>query len=549
MTDSVSVGVNGSAAAAAAPDDALERLKAALAALAINSLPGRGLSQRLEERHRIESFLEQRFGATQTTPAVYTGTPPVDTPAMTAGSLYVCGPVGTGKTVLVKDVVTSFSSCGRSVASSTPFYANASTNDNKFSYGPGGDMSTFGRFSQRSPKRIRVVDEPQWLDCVADSNAESVESVYVWLAARLAHTSRASIRKRGLTTGRLRLLISRLVKKPRSGGPLIVVMDEMDDLLDLRGGTDLLVQLCKWASVQGSQFVLIGIGNNMQLVDAMASDYAAAIQRRQRHAHIQGQPSFNVPMKRPEYLPSVLRFGAYGQEDIGAILCDKVGNLGVFVPGALQLIAMRAESMGGDLRVAMTMCREPLLRAYMENARTGKPIQLPLQLPFVAPIVAELVDDTRSIISGLTTLQKQFLAALFVACTESAASASSSSGTTVTDSSFEVPVQHRRLSPAVKTAVYACYSRLCEALAAGAPTLSMLVLFRECVGALSDLNFIHSVGKDMLDLAVDPDDLFAALRATDPLVHSALLRLCALPAPAAPETLFPVVDESSFPPT
>ena len=330
-------------------------------------------------------------------------------------------------------------------------------------------------------------------------------------------------------------------------------MDEMDDLLDLRGGTDLLVQLFKWAAVPGSQFVLIGVGNNMQLVDAMASDYAAAIQRRQRHSQAQGQASLNVPLKRPEYLPAVLRFGAYGQEDILAILCDKVGSLNVFVPAALRLIAMRAESMGGDLRVAMTMCREPLLRIYMENAPTGIPVQLPLQLPFVGPIVAELVDDTRSIISGLTTLQKQFLAALFVACTESAASASSSgaAGTTTTATSFssaEALVQHRRLLPAVKTAVYACYSRLCETLAKGAPSLSMLVLFRECVGALSDLNFIRSVGKDMLDLAVDPDDLFAALRATDPLIHSALLSLCALPAPAVPEDLFPVVDESSFPP-
>ena len=150
--------------------------------------------------------------------------------------------------------------------------------------------------------------------------------------------------------------------------------------------------------------------------------------------------------------------------------------------------------------------------------------QMPLQLPFVAPIVSELVDDTRSLICGLTTLQKQFLAALFVACADAASASNIPTNGFV--GSDESAVQHRRLIPAAKSSVYSCYCRLCETLGAGAPSLSMLVLFRECVGALSDLNFIRSINKDMLDLTVDPDDLFAALRSTTPLVYNALLRLC-----------------------
>ena len=92
-----------------------------------------------------------------------------------------------------------------------------------------------------------------------------------------------------------------------------------------------------------------------------------------------------------------------------------MGALGVLAPAALQLVALRAENMGGDLRVAMTMCREPLLRAFMAFARTHALPPLPLAVAQVAPVVAELVDDTRALISGLTALQKQFLAALFAA--------------------------------------------------------------------------------------------------------------------------------------
>ena len=84
-------------------------------------------------------------------------------------------------------------------------------------------------------------------------------------------------------------------------------------------------------------------------------------------------------------------------------------------------------------------------------------------------------------------------------------------------------LRQHRLAPASKTAVYACYGELCAALGTRAPGLSMLVLFRECVGALTDLNFVRAVGTDALDLAVDADDLLAALRTTDTLVYRALL--------------------------
>lgn len=263
----------------------------------------------------------------------------------------------------------------------------------------------------------------------------------------------------------------------------------------------------------------------------------------------------------------MLRFRAYSQGEIAAILDARVGALGVLAPAALQLVALRAENMGGDLRVAMTMCREPLLRAYMAYARTHVLPPLPLPAARVAPVVAELVDDTRALISGLTGLQKQFLAALFAASADAAdaaaaalASATSTATTTTpgvargtppcapggsaankkvddgADSlegeALEAALRQHRLAPASKTAVYACYGELCAALGTRAPGLSMLVLFRECVGALTDLNFVRAVGTDALDLAVDADDLLAALRATDTLVHRALLAHFA-PPPAA----------------
>ena len=253
------------------------------------------------------------------------------------------------------------------------------------------------------------------------------------------------------------------------------------------------------------------------------------------------------------WLPEVLRFRAYSQGEIAAILGARVGALGVLASAALQLVAMRAENMGGDLRVAMTMCREPLLRAYMAYARTHALPPLPLPVAHVAPVVAELVDDTRALISGLTALQKQFLAALFAASADAAdaltataatatppplpprgtppcapATAASSSTTTAAtrkeaESALEAELRQHRLAPASKAAVYACYGALCAALGTRAPSLSMLVLFRECVGALTDLNFVRCIGTDALDLAVDADDLLAALRTTDTLVYRALL--------------------------
>ena len=265
-----------------------------------------------------------------------------------------------------------------------------------------------------------------------------------------------------------------------------------------------------------------------------------------------------------------------------------MGALGVLAPAALQLVALRAENMGGDLRVAMTMCREPLLRAFMAFARTHALPPLPLAVAQVAPVVAELVDDTRALISGLTALQKQFLAALFAAAADAAdtllvpgvsgssvlptspiattncphgtppcsttsgttATATATTNTTKTENNnttlsteeLEMQLRQHRLAPASKGAVYARYCDLCAALGAQQRGLSMLVLFRECVGALADLNFVRAVGTDALDLAVDADDLLAALRTTDPLVHRALLSHFAPPPSTSASAAAVVVD-------
>ena len=71
----------------------LERLRRALVALAINSEPGNGLSQRQAERQKLEEFLTERLSPT----------------AQQGRALYVCGPVGTGKTAAVDDVVSRYS--------------------------------------------------------------------------------------------------------------------------------------------------------------------------------------------------------------------------------------------------------------------------------------------------------------------------------------------------------------------------------------------------------------------------------------------------------
>ena len=590
----------------------LAQLRAALAALAINSAPGRGLAQRHDERHALEAFLTRRLAACRPT-----AVPPEAATAATTtpGSIYICGPVGTGKTALVRDVVTAL--CSPSSSATATATATSTTATPAASTG------------ERPAKRMRLA-EPEdteldnkstnvgnvgnvnkvgtaWLDCVADADAESVHGVYVWLAARLQRTSRAHVARKGLGDRALRRRIEHLLRTAATA-PLVAVLDELDDLLDVPGGAALVQQLCVWAARPHSPLVLVGIGNSMHLVASLAALATATTAHRRPHrggtlTQRQQQQQQQQPQQQPQnasvssvtttastsasnasdatsnaseqqrqqqqtalmaWLPEVLRFRAYSQGEIAAILGARVGALGVLAPAALQLVAMRAENMGGDLRVAMTMCREPLLRAYMAYARTHALPPLPLPVAHVAPVVAELVDDTRALISGLTALQKQFLAALFAASADAAdalttaatttskatatattppplpphgtppcapvtaASLATTAAATATtrkeaESALEAALRQHRLAPASKAAVYACYGALCAALGTRAPSLSMLVLFRECVGALTDLNFVRCVGTDALDLAVDADDLLAALRTTDALVYRALL--------------------------
>ena len=454
--------------------------------------------------------------------------------------MYVCGPVGTGKTAAVDDVVSRL--CKHHVSAPRPPAAKRARTAQE----AGSELT-----EELQQQEVDVAR----MDCVADAAAESAESVCVWLAAKLTGRSAEHTRAKYSTGAHLRRCIEAYVRA--RARPLVVVLDELDDLLDVPGGAALVQQLFEWSAAPASMLVLVGIGNNMQLAEHVAAHHASVLARRRTRASSVAVAAHSLKKRAlaeeesPPWLPRVLRFRAYGQAEVAAILSTRVGAYGVLAPAALQLVAMRTETMGGDLRMALTMCREPLLRAYMQMARTGELPPLPLGAAAVAPVVAELVDDTRSVISGLTALQKQFLAALYLACVQAGAAAEAAEQaaadkraqprrrTTVAPPpqppiATEAQAQERgtgtpplgvRLAPARKTAVYEHYTQLCSALSAGAPCLSMLVLFRECVGALCDLNFVQAAGPDALYLTVDTDDLFAALHTTDPLIHRALAQL------------------------
>lgn len=411
---------------------ALEMLHAALASLAINGDPGAGLARRDKERAQIEGFLNSHIEERQ------------------GGVLYVCGPVGTGKTALICNSIAE---------------------------------------QIKAQRRTSIAV----LNCV--SQVDTALDLYLWVAERLCAAKQVSEAFSGATSHERRMqALMRLIdmhhkqsahnKRKRM---VVMILDEMDDLSDVPLGKKALGQLFKWASDPMSRIILLGIGND--LVANSSNNFQ----------------SLNVDMGSAEPTksaegPAVMRFGAYKADDIEAILKDRLGKTGVYGPPVLKFISVQTERMGGDLRTALTLCREPLLRTFIEFGKTKVAPKFPIGLGPVNAVIRDLIDDTRALISGLPSQQKLFLGAVLIAqgpaerscgCEESA-----------------------KPLAATRTEVYAAYQSICTKL--GGSALSIFVLFRESLGPLVDLNFVRTSG-DTVELLVEPEDVIKGMHSTPQL--------------------------------
>lgn len=374
--------------------EATERLRLALRATAPNSDAGDGLQTlRAEEAAAVRAFLRAGRG----------------------GAMYVCGPVGCGKTATVL----------AEAAASKP------------------------------AARVHV------LNCA--SQGDSADGVLRWLlrcCGGAATTADAS----SLSVAALRLRFERWVRrqqqpKQRRTAVVTCVLDEIDDIAADERGRSLLDWLMRTAA-SCARLALLGIGND---------------------ARVPGGSGVQV-----------VRFRGYDAGAIERVLRLRLGGLCVFDDVALQLIARNAAAMGGDLRAALTMCREPLLRAFGAWQQRQQPLRFPLTLADVRAVVAALADDTRALIAALPMQQRLLLAAFLAVGTPTS----------------------------TRAELYGAYQALCERI--GSAALSVAVLFREALGPLVDLNCIRpSLTKlDSFELVVAPADAHAAIVASSATLAS-----------------------------
>lgn len=419
---------------------ALEMLHAALASLAINGDPGAGLARRDKERAQIEGFLNSHIDERR------------------GGVLYVCGPVGTGKTALICNSIAE---------------------------------------QLRVQRRTNIAV----LNCV--SQVDTAFDLYLWVAERLCTAkqvndtlSEATTQERRITA--LTALIERNHKQSehnRRKKMAVMVLDEMDDLSDVPQGKRALGKLFGWASDPTSRVILLGIGNDLV-------------------ANSNNFQSLSVDVGTTESTksatgPAVMRFGAYKADDIEEILKDRLGKTGVYGPPVLKFISVQTERMGGDLRTALTLCREPLLRAFIEFGKTKVMPKFPIGLGPVNAVVRDLIDDTRALISGLPSQQKLFLGAVLIA------QRPVESGNSGDDSTKQIA--------ATRAEVYAAYQSICAKL--GGSALTIFVLFRESLGPLVDLNFVRTSG-DTVELLVEQEDIIKGVHSTPQLQRFLEASLC-----------------------
>lgn len=417
---------------------ALEMLHAALASLAINGDPGAGLARRDKERAQIEGFLNSHIDERR------------------GGVLYVCGPVGTGKTALICNSIAE---------------------------------------QLKAQRRANVAV----FNCV--SQVDTAFDLYLWVAERLCLAKQVSDALSSATTQdkRINALVALIDKNYKQSlsvhhkrkHMVVMILDEMDDLSDVPLGKKALGKLFGWASDPMSRVILLGIGND--LVGNNNNFQSLTVD------------TGSTDTTKSATGPSIMRFGAYKAEDIEVILNDRLGKTGVYGQPVLKFISAQTERMGGDLRTALTLCREPLLRAFIKFGETKVAPKFPIGLGPVNAVAKELIDDTKALIAGLPSQQKLFLGAVYIAqCRH--------------DSGIIGGDESANQFAVTRTEVHATYQAICTTL--GGSALSIFVLFRESLGPLVDLNFVRTRG-EMVELLVEPEDIIKGMSST-PLLQKLL---------------------------
>ncbi|CAO1637794.1 unnamed protein product [Parajaminaea phylloscopi] len=271
------------------------------------------------ERKALQAFLSQRFPACQDQPMAVDDLLDGNTES---GSLYVCGLPGTGKTALVRSIVTEMQN----------------THSGSQSEGAPVRVAFVNCMSVQHPRQIFVK--------VMEALGETIKG------ASEAHIEAEAERSMG-----------KLVRNSgQDGAPkVLVILDEIDHLLHSRAHQNVLYRLFCWASNDNedgsgsapSSCALIGIANSLDLterfVPLLASKGAAP-------ALLHFRPFDSAEIV--EVLQSRLRGlkSRYdGEEEDGALPAETSPAL--FTPAALQLSARKIAAATGDLRKALDAAR------------------------------------------------------------------------------------------------------------------------------------------------------------------------------------------------
>uniref|UniRef100_A0A023GKU9 Cell division control protein n=1 Tax=Amblyomma triste TaxID=251400 RepID=A0A023GKU9_AMBTT len=137
----------------------------------------------------------------------------------------------------------------------------------------------------------------------------------------------------GFSTSGSNLLNTIRTKLTTKGDPMVIVMDEIDQL-DSKNQT-VLYSLFELPQLKNSRVILFGIANALDLTDRVLP-------------HLQAYGC----------QPTLLHFAPYSRDEIVAILTDRLSEChAVIQPQAIQFCARKIAACTGDVRKALDICR------------------------------------------------------------------------------------------------------------------------------------------------------------------------------------------------
>ncbi|CAG7829079.1 unnamed protein product [Allacma fusca] len=230
-----------------------------------------------------------------------------------AGSVYISGAPGTGKTAVVQHVLQRLS--------------HPESEEGK-------DL-----------KKLKFLSV--FINCM---NVHGPSAIYNEIYRQLHITS-----KTGDVTDRIK---NRIVSK--TARPIVIVLDEMDQLLS--GSKETLYRIFEWAKLPGSKLVLIGIANSLDLtirhLPLLTSSPRLASPKPRTP---RGKAGHVVPTSSPNVC-KLMQFPPYDRSAIETILETRMIEVGknIFEPSAVKFVAAKVAATTGDMRKALNACQMAL---------------------------------------------------------------------------------------------------------------------------------------------------------------------------------------------